>query len=196
MNTLTKEQVQKRKDECPFRDGAFCGRYEGCKLPCDCACSWVVDYARLLELKNTIGDKVEREPEMHFATRFKFRGKTIDEGVWVYGRNIQNQIDGSGRVCINEKCNQRWLVPETVGQYVGLNDKNGKEIYEGDILECSTDDQSSEIMAVEWDNKFESAAFRVVDSDGYWDDFNDYVSFEVIGNIHDNPELFKTDDDN
>ncbi len=148
------------------------------------------------EKHNTIGNKVEMEPEWKFATRFKFRGKTIDGGDWVYGRNIQNQIDGTGRVCIDEKCKQCWLVPETVGQYVSLNDKNGKEIYEGDILECTAYDQSSCIMAVEWDNKFDSAAFRVVDSNGYWHDFHDYVSFEVIGNIHDNPELFKTIDNN
>ena len=193
---ITKEEILARIDICPFKDGSCCGRYDGCKIPCDGACSWVVDYARLLELENRIGGKVEMEPELKFATRFKFRGKAIDGGDWVYGRNIQNQIDGTGRVCIDEKCNQRWLVPETVGQYIGLNDKNGKEIYEGDILECTASNQSSEIMGVEWDNRFESAAFRVVDSDGYWDDFHNYASFEVIGNIYDNPELFKTNDNN
>jgi len=82
---------------------------------------------------------------------------------------------------------------KTLGQYTDLKDKNGKEIYEGDVLNWSPiertqfnlyEGQSDEIQTV----VFEDGCFMVKDKDGYVD-FIDIEKVEIIGNIYENPEL-------
>lgn len=86
------------------------------------------------------------------------------------------------------------IIPETLGQYTGLTDKNGNKIFEGDILkrkhkEIINHSQNMEVKFVS-----EKACFAAVDIGGGNVTFiSDYINckyeIEVIGNIHDNPEL-------
>ena len=77
--------------------------------------------------------------------------------------------------------------PETVGQFTGLTDRNGKKIFEGDIIERVSDGERAVISWLKY-----SACFGL-SFDGWCFGFDDYDfspnNFKVIGNIHDNPEL-------
>ena len=123
-----------------------------------------------------------------------FRGKCTDDGEWIEGGVLQ--IPGYVAICAYSDYHE-WhkfvgVLPETLGQYTGLTDKNGKKIFEGDIIKCGKD-----IGAVDYSETF--AKFRVVYNQlsGNWFDFEDDECYpiasecEVIGNIHANPELLK-----
>ena len=123
-----------------------------------------------------------------------FRGKTKHGGEWVYGGvccSAGNTIIVSFSERILTTIEGKRVLPETVGQYTGLTDKNGKKIFEGDI--CQTkgfpliDDKP---FVVEWND--DECSFYWRDVVGT-DEFNIGVSQNttIIGNIHDNPELLK-----
>lgn len=114
----------------------------------------------------------------------KFRGKSLNTNRWVYGDLRQDKIRRKAYV-------EYEVDPETVGQYTGLKDKNGKEIFEGDIIFIGG---GSLKAAVIWFN----SAFRFRDELNskviYFEDIDVIVrdyGVQVIGNVIDNPELMK-----
>ena len=157
-----------------------------------------------------------------------FRGKRIDNGEWVYSQTVFSHLDNFyipaqnlkctvmrnldtvGNIseirCKDGKCFFK-VQTETVGQFTGLTDKNGKKIFEGDIVRthyanapkavfvetvifdcgkfCATStNEGCKTTATLWDGVPRLA----IDKSVYMDEV------EVIGNIHDNPELLGGDD--
>lgn len=128
-----------------------------------------------------------------------FRGKTED-GKWVDGFYVR-QVDCCGGVhfifhCANnpDDSNARYdVIKETVGQFTGSTDKNGKKIFEGDIIKNTFEEGSVEFLTVVWNGKYccfelkEHMSKELIE-------LCEYEEGEVIGNIHDNPELEKEKD--
>lgn len=126
-----------------------------------------------------------------------FRGKRVDNGEWVTGTpfieaNCCKMITAvalhpdfvdEGNVYFSEGFPVR---QETVGQYTGLTDKNGRKIFEGDVVLYF-----GEINLVEWDD-FEASFFLSnEDDERCYFDAVDNDSMFIIGNIYDNPELLE-----
>lgn len=119
-----------------------------------------------------------------------FRGKNIYTGEWVYGMPCATEKSGIYAVQ-TLKGGIFDVIPETVGQYIGLSDKNGKQIFEGDVLQYtsqSTGDTSIEGVAVaeQWNCSCCYGVFGFAIDGG---DLRDCNRLEITGNIHDNPKL-------
>lgn len=122
-----------------------------------------------------------------------FRGKRIDNGEWVYGTYLHQTL------FYGDPVDDHWIIEhgefdidfydayrvisETVGQYTNLTDKNGKKIFEGDIVKGTflgfPPPLQDYVLTIGWQE----------DVAGYGANY--FENIEVIGNIHDNPELAK-----
>lgn len=117
----------------------------------------------------------------------KFRGQENENKKWVYGFY---QEYPKGYVHIQNEYNDWFpILPDTVGQYIGVDDKNGKEIYEGDIVRVIEDFE--EIYVVEWDEDI--ARYVLTQNGATMCDFGDIYGddMEVIGNVYENADLLK-----
>lgn len=129
---------------------------------------------------------------------YLFRGKSIFDGNWYEGSLL---VFPSGRAKIL-KWNQADLDfdqievrPETVGQYTELNDKNGKSIFEGDIVVLNEDVKKTfdvdDGEVIYGRGGFYVKEFNVLNSLNTLASWDWILRGKVIGNIHDNPELMK-----
>ena len=128
-----------------------------------------------------------------------FRGKRTDNGEWVEGAFYAYYNFKRTRVQIlkdrtNGTPDAYEVIPETIGQYTGLTDKNGKKIFEGDILsERPPQNQIAYIGYVAYDEELAAWRFMIKNDTKY----NGVLlgsysrSYKIIGNIHDNPELLE-----
>ena len=135
--------------------------------------------------------------------KIKFRGKRPN-GQWMYGALIPAELSHWGVPSIADRNFRYEVDPETVGQYTGYKDVDGKEIYEGDILE-TPDIIGDEVirMIVKYGEHskmqcriHEEAGFYIEFVNNNWNDIyrHDFLYWQgskVVGNIHDNPELLK-----
>ena len=138
----------------------------------------------------------------------KFRGKHLDNGAWEYGSllNIEDTcfIIEKGDFDFDYRtenhafwfdCTEKEVNPDTIGQYTELTDKNGKEIYEGDIL-CAKGRVIGYVKGGVRGYCYDVVYINHPAGESDWPLYStvkyDYPEeIEVIGNIHDNPELLE-----
>lgn len=137
-----------------------------------------------------------------------FRGKRVDNQDWVYGNLVLNKSDGLlinvyiENTDINEF--RQWeVIPKTVGQFTGLTDKNGTKIFEWDILDLGQTVNGCNLFSVEWDkNRYGwNIRYHVKMNNPRLYEYSVESFFaidemtgegvEIIGNIHDNPDLLE-----
>ena len=131
-----------------------------------------------------------------------FRGKDVDRKEWVYGGySLYPHTRFPCKPTIYEVDAGCWhpveVIPETVGQYTGLTDENGRKIFEGDIVDVGEHDVMvnglyrvifdtvNHCWGLERDPEYHHSYFT-------FSELNGFAEFsEVVGNAHDNPELLE-----
>jgi uncharacterized phage protein (TIGR01671 family) len=116
----------------------------------------------------------------------KFRGKRLDTGEWEYGYYVKRLSHST--IYVDEGTPLAKVDPKTVGEYTGLHDRNGVEIWEGDIVR---DDIIATNQVVFWESDFAVFKLGARGEQTQPDKLNNLWAedCEVIGNIYENPEL-------
>lgn len=150
-----------------------------------------------------------------------FRGKSIGTGKWLYGHLFNYGLTPPSNVpCISVCVPTSWreayalyaVLPKTIGQYTGMKDKNKKKIFEWDILKFIAPDGTIRYFVVEWASEYrilrplsnfvpDGNPIRISGWCFNWNGYRLYPTvidgvpdnevMEIVGNIHDNPELMK-----
>ena len=127
-----------------------------------------------------------------------FRGKSISHGMWVIGDYTEHAFNERPTIC--DECGWDNVDPNTVGQFTGMLDANGNKIFEGDFIQLYTDVKKT-FCAVDGDIRYSRGCFFVGSYGNQLKSLNTLADFTgvmrgvIIGNIHDNPELMKTDEE-
>ena len=129
-----------------------------------------------------------------------FRGKRKDNGEWVYGNLIRRDNSGEWSYFIGQNSLEYEVIPSTVGQYTGLTDKNGKKIFEGDIVDY--EDTAPGQYEYHDSTFINRGVIQYSAPVFYWTNpvdvqledcaYKGVVDCVIIGNIYDNPELLET----
>lgn len=124
----------------------------------------------------------------------KFRGKSKFNSEWVYGDLVQCMSDDVKIVNSNRPKDLSYRIndiqSDTVGQFTGLLDKNGKEIYEGDVVHLGDPRITYVLLWLDCGLKAKQiGAYGSFCGVTYWAE-----TMTIVGNIHDNPELLKNND--
>jgi len=124
--------------------------------------------------------------------QINFRGLRVDGKGWAYGDLLQNYIHHKSGATIQQGgCIVYEVISETVGQFTGLLDKNGKEIYEGDIMINPNHRCGKKRFSVEWTvggydaRYFEQGNYTLC----LYPVLGEFEGCEVIGNIHEESEV-------
>ena len=127
-----------------------------------------------------------------------FRAKRLDNGEWVEGaycpKNCDSpfgpMIDKPSIIKLDDPFSGFWfdVHADSIGQYTGLTDKNGKKIFEGDTAIYGDD-----LVVIEWHDEDAMFYTRGLDGTNWTTNFNEINSFalEIFSNIHDTPELLE-----
>lgn len=155
--------------------------------------------------------EINKRPEIKLKEKNKmreilFRGKQADNGEWIeggivhqtdwYGENVDRYfiIDGTSTQDYNIGFEYE-VDPKTVGQYTGATDKNVKKIFEGDIVSQTYYlNDSVGVVTRNGEVKFKSRAFGIYEKGCHWSIEADQKHREIVGNIHDNPELLEEEE--
>jgi uncharacterized phage protein (TIGR01671 family) len=125
--------------------------------------------------------------------QIKFRGKRVDNGEWVFGslivlpdKTLMATESGNNNVLGAFTYLSYLVLPETIGRFTGLYDKNGREIYEGDIIQGKYD-----LILIKWAR---TGFLPYRNQNGSFSKVTNWSSVEkgeVIGSVWDNPELLE-----
>lgn len=130
----------------------------------------------------------------------KFRGKRVSDGTWVVGMLSYGFSESSGYKEIgsyltvfdldSDSFKSYEVIPETVGQYTGLKDKNGKEIYDGDIMKRPQQNADKTPNG----NHYKVVEWKIFGNNSVGFNVSAQCNkYEIIGNIYENPELLKVE---